>query len=562
MQKKWELHSEKGIKGTSNVEKELIELLLTNRDIISEKERETFLHPRLDDVTIENVGINAQAVEKACKRLRKAKEKGEMVIVYGDYDVDGITGSAILWETLNEIGIKARPYIPHRIDEGYGLSEKGIDNLLRQYPDVSLIITVDNGIVANAAVMKATEKGIETVITDHHVADEENRVLPKAYAIVHTTKLCGAGIAWLLSQEFRKYFDVFDPEKEDIHLELATLGTVADLVPLTGANRAIVYHGLEKLCLTSRSGLRALYDQAALPANDISVYHIGHVIGPRLNATGRLESAMDSLRLLCTKDKNRAIELAQKLGVINLERQKIMADAASHAMMTVRQWEELKKILIIDHESYPEGVIGLVAGKLVEEFYRPAIVISRGEKTSKGSVRSVKGFNIIKFLRSNSELFVNLGGHPMAAGFTIETARIEEFRTILEELANQQIDDLMLQRSLSIDAPLSLNAISPNLYAAIQRLSPFGMGNPEPTFVSSHVLVREKRIIGKDKKHLRLVVQQDDDGKIFEAVAFGMADRAGEFDVDDYIDIVYTIDENTWQGQMKLQLKIKDFAHA
>ena len=306
----------------------------------------------------------------------------------------------------------------------------------------------------------------------------------------------------------------------------------------------------------------ALYTQAAITPESISTYHVGHMIGPRLNASGRLESAMDSLRLLCTKDRKRAYELAEKLGTINLERQKVMAEATLHASNQVRQQEDLEKMLIVDDASYPEGVIGLVAGRLVEEYYRPAIVISRGEKVSKGSVRSIKGFNIIEFLRSSSELFVNVGGHPMAAGFTVETTRIEELKSSLITFAKTQITDDILQRSLMVDCEISLNNISPEFYESLQKLAPFGMGNPEPTFMSSHILVREKRIIGKEGKHLRLILQQDDDGKIFEAIAFGMAKRSGEFDVEDYLDIVYTVDENTWGGQTKLQLKIKDFKKA
>lgn len=560
MQKKWNILSanqESGIRNQEDKTKEIVDILFVNRGLSTKKERESFLHPKLEGVTFKSVGIDEKEVKKTTDRLKKAKDDGEQVMVYGDYDVDGITGAAILWETLNDIGIKVMPYIPHRTLEGYGLSEKGIDNLLVLYPETSLIITVDNGIVANNAVDKAKKLGIDTIITDHHVADAENHELPQSFALVHTTVLCGAGVAWLLGHELRKVFNTVDKNKEDIHLELATLGTVADLVPLTHANRAIVYHGLSALCSTSRLGLKALYAQAAITAETIGVYQIGHVIGPRLNASGRLESAMDSLRLLCTTDKNRAKELAEKLGLINLERQKVMFEATTHALSKVREVKGTKKIIIIDHDSYPEGVIGLVAGKLVEEFYLPAIVIAKGEKLSKGSVRSIKGFNIIEFLRSSSELFVNVGGHPMAAGFTIETEKIEELKTVLEAKVEEFIKEEVLQRSLTIDTQLSLNAITPELYSSIQSLAPFGMGNPEPTFVSRHVLIREKRIIGKDRKHLRFILQQDD-RKIFEAIAFGMAERSSELEDDSFADIVYVIDENTWNGNTKLQLKIKD----
>ena len=241
------------------------------------------------------------AIKKTLNRLQKAKDHKELVIVYGDYDVDGITGTAILWESMIALGFEVMPYIPHRVDEGYGLSKIGIINVKEQYPQVKVIITVDNGIVANEAVDFATKEKIDVIITDHHLADSKDK--PQALATIHTTLLCGAGIAWLLAKEIQRKFGTIGKDDEDLHLELAALATVADLVPLTGANRAIVRHGINKLRKTERFGLVALFLQAALDAGKIGTYEIGYVIGPRLNASGRLESAMDSLRLLCTRDQ-------------------------------------------------------------------------------------------------------------------------------------------------------------------------------------------------------------------------------------------------------------------
>ncbi|HWY79213.1 MAG TPA: single-stranded-DNA-specific exonuclease RecJ [Candidatus Sulfotelmatobacter sp.] len=547
--KKWEI-MHKLIDSKATVV-EVITLLLENRGITTKKEQENFLYPRLEEVIPKNVGIDRKQLTKALARIKKAIEKKEQIVIFGDYDVDGITGSAILWETLYGLGATCVPYIPNRKGEGYGLSKIGISNLKEQVANVNLIITVDNGIVANDAVSFANEQGIDVIITDHHTVSEK---LPDAYAIVHTTKLCGAGVAYLLSKEIKGFTDKIT---EDNHLELAALGTVADLVPLTGANRAIVTAGLKKLQETKRPGLLALFQIAKIAQDSIGVYEIGYIIGPRLNASGRIESAMDSLRLLCTLNKERAADLAAKLELVNRERQQLLKEAAEHAILGIREVGlGTKKILIVGHTSYEEGVIGLVAGKLVEAFYRPAIVLSLGKTVSKASVRSVSGFDIIAFLRMYKEHFVNVGGHPMAAGFTIETAKIEILQKRLEEKAETLLTEALLRRTLKIDCELSLTVLNKKLYEKMQQLAPFGMANPEPVFVSRDVTVSSFRIIGKERNHLRLVLQQD--GTTFEAIAFGMGELADTLKSGDTIDIAYVLDENTWNGNTKLQLKMKD----
>lgn len=567
--KKWEILNESLPESIS----ESIQIILQNRGLVTPEAIESFLHPKLEELTVGNVGIDQAELLSAIKRITAAIEHKEKIIVYGDYDVDGITGAAIMWESLHNLGAEAMPYLPHRVDEGYGLSRKGITNLLKTHPDTKVIITVDNGIVATDAVAYANELGIDVIITDHHVAaGDDSSSKPEAYAIVHTTKLCGAGVAYLMSKELKK---ALMPEidegiakegtrenkphsfAEDDHLELAALGTIADLVPLTGANRTIVLYGLKKLQQTKRKGLLALFLDAGIDPATIGVYHVGHQIGPRLNATGRMESAMDSLRLVCTKDAFRAKELASLLGKVNRERQEVMAQATEHASLSVKKREILKKLLVVHDASYPEGVIGLVAGRLVEEYYRPAIVIAKGEKTSKGSVRSVNGFNIIEFLRQSSEYFVNVGGHPMAAGFTIETDKVEALQEVLENMAHDLVGDEMLIRTLKADMVLPLAMITSDFYLELKKLGPFGMANPDPTFISKRVEVKDKRQLGKEGKHLRLLLQQDY-GPIVESIAFGMGEWYEKITKGDLIDIAYTIDENTWQGNTKLQLKVKD----
>lgn len=553
MSKRWEIVKKLKVKNAKSKVDELIELLLENRGLKSKKEIDEFLHPSLEKVTPKNVEMDLLQLKKAVKRIEKAIKEKEQIVVFGDYDVDGITGSAILWETLNFLGATAIPYIPHRKNEGYGLSTIGISNIQSQISNISLIITVDNGIVANEAVGFANKNDIDVIITDHHTMSEK---LPDAYAIVHTTKLCGAGVAYLLSQEI-KDLSLKNKDNEDIHLELAALGTVADLVPLTGANRAIVAAGLKKLHIAKRPGLLALFQQARISQETIGVYEIGYIIGPRLNASGRIESAMDSLRLLCTTNRDRAAKLAAKLELVNQERQHFLKEATEHAILGIKN-EGLgkRKIIIIGHESYQEGVIGLVAGRLVEAFYRPAIVLSIGENVSKASVRSISEVDIIEFLRMHTQHFINVGGHPMAAGFTIETAKIGLLQKTLEEKAAELIAEELLVRSLKIDCEVSFESMTKELYKKIQQLAPFGMANPEPVFATYDVTIEGIRVIGRERNHLRLLLRQEE--KAFEAIAFGMGELGTRLNVNDKIDIAYTLDENTWQGETKLQLKVKD----
>lgn len=589
--KKWKILSESGMK-------DIRKTLLENRGIKTKKEAEEFLNPKLSKVTAESVGINKIELKKAINRIKTAIKNKEQIVVFGDYDVDGICGTAILWETLRRFAPQGKPYenvfpyIPHRIDEGYGLSIKGINNvILNLFQDPNqkkmlkrvqhdnnggLIITVDNGIVANEAVKFANTQGIDVIITDHHVPA---KVLPKALAVVHTTKLCGTGVAYMLAQELvwgpavgfppasapptsSSMRAVGNPSTRVTpniinHLELVALATVADLVPLVGANRTLLKFGLEKLKQTKRIGLLELFKEAALDPAKIDVYAIGHVIAPRLNAMGRLEYAMDSLRLVCAKNKDKAKALALKLGSTNRERQQVTIEASEHAILSAKK-EGKGKLLFVANEEYEQGVIGLVAGKLVEEFYKPAIVVAKGKKLSKASARSISGFNMIEFIRKSSDLLVDAGGHPMAAGFTVETSKLLVLEKRLRELGEKEIDINSLTRTLRIDCELPLASVTGELYESIQKLSPFGMGNPEPTFLSKNVIIEDMRLVGVEGKHLKLVVSSQKLDVKFDAIAFGMVEKAKDLRIGDEIDIVYTINQDEWNGNKRLQLKIKD----
>lgn len=520
---------------------DIIDILLKNRGLKTKKEIENFLiPPNPYTLTPSDVGIEKRQLSRAIIRIKKAVKDKESIVVYADYDADGITAGAIMWETLHNLGASVMPYIPHRVEEGYGLSLKGID-AVRELYDPALIITVDHGITAWEKVEYAKKLGIDVIVTDHHVKPKK---LPNC-TIVHTTQLAGAGVSWFVAKQLRS----------DADLALAAIGTIADMINLVGPNRSIAKHGLEEINKTSRVGLKALITDAAIPKGTLGTYEVSHMLAPRLNAMGRLEHALDALRLLCTKQKEKATHLAQKLGLTNRERQQLTIDTTAHALQGIALRTKgdafRKKLIFVSHESYNQGVIGLVAGKLVEEYYRPAIVVSKGEKFSKASARSIVGFNIVEAIRSLSDLLVDVGGHPMAAGFTVETKNLSLLQQGLENLAQKTITDEMLTRSLRIDAEIPLKLASEALWKKLRDFEPFGFGNPEPVFATRGVTISDARLVGANGKHLKLRINAID------AIAFGMGHLLGQLQ-DTPVDIAYTISLDTWNGNRRLQLKIKD----
>jgi len=546
---------------------DIVNILLENRGLKTKKDIETFLNPpQPSSLTPKDVGIDKTSLAKAVKRIQEAIRGKESVVVYADYDADGITAGAVMWETLHLLGATVMPYIPHRVEEGYGLSIKGIDAVREQF-DPSLIITVDHGITAWEKVAYAKKFGIDVIVTDHHVKPAK---LPDS-VIVHTTKLSGAGVSWFLAKELLKTYHVSRITYHDELLALAAIGTIADMVPLVGPNRAMVKYGLAGINTTTRVGLEALMVDAGLTKGALDVYAVSHMLAPRLNAMGRLEHAMDALRLLCTKQKEKATLLAQKLGMTNRDRQKLTEETLIHAVGVVKgqalaleglALSKARKLLFVVDSSYNQGVIGLVAGKLVEAYYRPAIVVSKGEVYSKASARSIHGFNIVEAIRSCSDILVDVGGHPMAAGFTVETRHLDELQERLEKLADNQLSEDKLTRMLTIDVEIPLELVTPELYQTIQKLQPFGFGNPEPVFVTRSVKATEARLVGADGKHLKLrfhsSLHTPHSALTIDAIAFNFGSLYGKLQEKPDVDIAYTISLDTWNGSQRLQLKVKD----
>lgn len=555
---RWEFANDLSLESRST--DNIVSVLLKNRGIVGKEAINDFVKPPHPyDLSLAELKISLLEVKKAIKRIKLAQENNEKVVIYGDYDADGVAATAIMWETLFGVGVKVTPYIPERFSEGYGLNSETIKSLKSRDPNLKLIITVDNGIVAHEAVKTANKLGIEVIIVDHH---EKAKTLPKASSIVHTTKICGSALSWILAREILKGLEIGNtssssPGKLVIEnsLELAGIGTIADQMPLTGANRSFAKHGLRQLNKTERPGLLALFQKSDIVKGFIDTYNINFMIAPRLNAMGRMENAMESLRLLCTKDKKRASLLAELLDSTNIERQKVVDDiilhAKEHAIL-----EKGKGVIILAHESYHEGVIGLVASKMVEEFHRPAIIFSKGKKYSKASARSIAGFNIIEAIRALDDLLESGGGHAMAAGFTIATKSLENFKQKMNDLSTSALTEEILSRKLKIDVRVGFDNLTQELYDKIKDFAPNGIGNPTPLFVTNGVGVVESRAVGREYSHLKLALGQNK--KFYDAIAFGFGSLSRKLSKGDKIDIAYALEENTWNGQISLQLKIKD----
>ncbi len=529
---------------------EIIKSLFLNRGLKTKKQQKEFLNPRDPyQLTPQEVGISPVQLIKALKRIKKAIKNKELIIVYGDYDTDGVSATAILWETLNKFGAEAMPYIPKR-EEGYGLKIDRIDQMAKE--GVKLIITVDQGIVHSRQIAHAKKIGIEVIITDHH---QKGAKLPPAVAIVHTTQLAGVGVAWFLAHYLTQKIK---PKISRPDLDLVTIGTVTDMVPLVGPNRSLVKFGLEAVRKTKRPGLLALFQFAGIEKEKISTYEIGYIIGPRINASGRMDDAMEALRLVCTQDEARAVSLAQKIDQQNRERQELTKQTIIHARDLWLKEDGKSALIFIYHQSYDHGVIGLVASKLKDEFNRPAVVLAPREDFWVASARSIDEFSMIEAICELADLLGEHGGHRLAAGFSVSEDKLGEVKEKLIKRAEKGLGKTELSPTLEIEAEIELSDLSLGLYQEIEKFAPFGMGNPTPVFNTPRVQVNDVRLMGKEKQHLRLVISDQLPVIKFDAIGFGMGNFYNQLNQGEPIDIAYELMFNEWNGQKKLELRLRD----
>lgn len=507
---------------------DILKILLKNRQIENISE---FLNPSPPKLKLK--------LKSAVKLIKSALAAHQNILIYGDYDVDGITATAILWQSLYRLTKNIIPFIPHRQLDGYGVKAKSFFRFQAEKGiKFDLLITVDNGIVADHELAKIKAgQDIKIIITDHHV---KNAPLISADAVVHSTEISGAGVSWFLAKEFDKNAD----------LGLAALGTVADCLPLIGINRSMVVHGLKELRLNPSPGIKKLIQIANLKIDRLSAYDLGFVLGPRINAVGRLADPTDALRLLCSQNSLQAAKYAQSLNSFNRDRQILQKESIDLAETKINLQN---KIIIIADVSFNPGIIGLIAGRLTEKYYLPSIAIAIDNGLAKGSCRSIPELNIIETLRQHQDLFIDLGGHAAAAGFSLLTKNIPKLKKVLTKSVNLKLNKLKLQPHLDIDAEMNLEAVTLTNIKSVSQLSPFGIGNPEPLFLFKNLKIDGKKIIGSTGDHLKLKF-----GKI-DALAFKKGDLNDALSLGDSVDIVAGLSVNEWNNLQIPQLIIKVF---
>ena len=533
----------------------LIAQLLHNRNIHGPGEARAFLEGGAQG----HSPFELKGMYRAVDRLLEAVRSEESIAVYGDFDTDGVTATALLVQTLSALGAQVRPYIPSRVDEGYGLNIEALRELWRQ--GVRLVVTVDCGIRSIDEVEQAS-RGLDLIVTDHHTVGDE---LPPAVAVINPKQpgciypfklLAGVGVAYKLAQGLflaQKRLDTpADLAAEDL-LDLVALGTVADLVPLTGENRELVRRGLEKL-KSPRPGVEALMADARLRRGSVDATAIGFRLGPRLNAAGRLEHAMLAYSLLTSTDMLETRELATKLGALNRRRQELTEKTVVEAETQVQELDPDAYLYLVTSDEFLPGIVGLAASRLTEAYYRPSVVVERGPEESRGSCRSIPEFHITKALDKCKDLLVRYGGHAAAAGFTVETVKLDALRERLQAIAAEKLSEVDLRPALKIDVELPLEEVTWATHGLLEMLEPTGMENPQPVLSSPGVEVRDKRALSGGK-HLKLVLR-DGKGEARDAIWFRQGYQIDE--VPDRVDVAYTLEANEWNGRRQLQLQVQD----
>jgi len=527
--------------------------LLLNRGIEDEMQAQHFLY---GDAQSCHDPFLLKDSQKAVDRIRQAIDRKEKILLYGDYDVDGITSVALLKIVLTFLGADAATYIPNRLEEGYGLNVKAVK--LAHRKKNSLIITADCGISAHKEIELANSLGIDVIVTDHHEIKSET--LPEAFAIINPLQkncdypfkhLSGVGLVYKLACALFKN-TAYPIEK---HLDLVALGTVSDLSIQKGENRILTKIGLEKLTNTEKKGIRALIDVTGLKGKDISCGHIGFILGPRINAMGRIGSPDVALKLLLSEDTDEAKHLAGILNKENKNRQKIEARVLSEAMEKVQREINFKvsKVIVLSGSAWHPGVIGIVASRIIEKFYRPTIIIALEGKRGKGSGRSIDKFHLFNAISSCKEYLVDFGGHEKACGLVIDKKNIEPFRQKINEIAKHEIPEKNLYPTLNIDIKVELSDLTEKLVKEIELMAPFGSENPRPVFSSSDAYLRnEPRRLARNGFKMLVTDQKT----TCEAISF----RAGNMSIPSKgsrVDLAYTLSINTWQGLSSLQLDLK-----
>lgn len=535
----------------------IIATLLVQRGIETFDEAKHFFRPQLSDL---HDPFLMKDMEKAVARIEQAITNEENILVYGDYDVDGTTSVALLSSYLKSYYPNVATYIPDRYDEGYGVSYKGID--FAEDNGFSLIIALDCGIKAIDKVVYASEKNIDFVICDHHRPGAE---IPKAVAVLDPKRedceypykeLCGCGVGFKLIQALseKRGFQVDDLL---LYLDLVATAIGADIVPITGENRVLAYYGLKVINSNPRVGFKAILKQ--IKKETLTITDVVFIIAPRINAAGRMKHGNHAVTLLTETDINRAAEYASEIEQFNTDRRDADKTITEEALLQIiENKEENRTTTVVYQEDWHKGVIGIVASRLTETYYRPTLVFTKSGEKLAASARSVKGFDVYNALESCSEYIEQFGGHKYAAGLTLHEKDFEAFKNEFEKVVSETIDTKLLQPELKIAAEINLTEITSKFYRLLKQFAPFGPGNMTPVFMTQGLKdTGWGKCVGEDKTHLRITVQQGNSPQ-FVGIGFGMADKQDVACGDVPFKAAYVIDENEWQGNVSLQLRLKD----
>ena len=530
--------------------------LLCQRNIETFEEAKKFFRPSLDDLYDPFL---MKDMDVAVHRIEEAISNEEAILIYGDYDVDGTTSVSLLYSYLSTLTPKIATYIPDRYDEGYGVSLKGID--FAEDNGFSLIIALDCGIKAINQVGYAKEKNIDFIICDHHKPGEN---LPDAIAILNAKRkdcaypfkeLCGCGVGFKLIQALASKKGQTIEELVP-YLDLVATAIAADIVPIVDENRVLTYFGLQVINESPRNGIKALLHQ--VKKTELTITDVVFIIAPRINAAGRIKHGNAAVELLIEPNYEAALSYAQEIESFNLNRRELDTKITEEALYQIRKnKEEDRFTTVVYDKNWHKGVIGIVASRLTETFYRPTLVFTKSGDKLAASARSVKGFDVYNALQACEEHLIQFGGHKYAAGLTLKPENYEAFKSKFEEVVQTTIDPKLLEPEITIDAELEFTEITPKFFRILKQLAPFGPQNMKPVFVSRNV--RDNgygKQVGSDKSHLKLSLFQGDNTQTINAIGFGLGNKID--DIQNDFDVVYTIDENEWNGYKSLQLVLKD----
>lgn len=540
----------------------VISLLLVRRGLKTAAEVKKFFKPSLND--LEDPFLMPD-MDKAVKRLNKALGEKEKILIYGDYDVDGTTAVSLVYKYLRAYTSNLDYYIPDRYDEGYGISTKGIDYAAEQ--GVTLIISLDCGIKAIDKIEYAKGKGIDFIICDHHLADD---VLPDAVAVLDAKRedsrypyehLSGCGVGFKFMQAFAADNGFPFSELEKL-LELTAVSIASDIVPITGENRILAYYGLKQINSNPSLGLKGIIDVCGLSGKEITISDIVFKIGPRINASGRMMNGREAVELLLAKNSKVAKQKSENINQYNEERRELdkkITDEANAIISSIENNED-NKAIIVYNPAWHKGVIGIVASRLTEKYYRPAVVLTKSSELITGSARSVSNFDIYKVVESCRDLLENFGGHTYAAGLSLKEENLQRFKERFQQIAAQEIVPEQLVPQIDIDAVLDLKQINAKFMSDLKKMSPFGPENHKPVFCTHGVQdYGTSKLVGKEQEHIKLeIIDSKSASSPIHGIAFGMSRFNAHIKQMKPFDICYTIEENTYNGNTTLQLMIKD----